>query len=68
MPGDQLRMNHSATVVHLSEHSSEVTLFGGCSKWVGPEKAQLFFVPSIAKTTVLEFGESWAGKSRKTIQ
>ena len=56
LPGDaQPRMWHTATALSLGPGQTQVTMFGGCSKWESGKSADA--LPKLAKTTVLEFGE-----------
>ena len=56
VPSLQSRSEHSATAFNLSPRLTEVTLFGGFSKWPQNYKSLADLTP-IANTTVLRFGE-----------
>ena len=48
-------MYHTATALSLGPGRTQVTMFGGCSKWERGESEDS--QQKLAKTTVLDFGE-----------
>ena len=57
VPSLQSRFYHSATAFSLSPGLTEVTIFGGCPNVSSNFKSKAY-LPPIANTTVLRFGES----------
>ena len=56
LPNDvQPRMWHTATASKLMPGWTQVTMFGGCPKWEWGKSLEA--LPSLAKTTVLEFSK-----------